>query len=35
VLVEIPVEWASHLEAQRELIQRSLEQLTALAEEHP
>ena len=32
VNVEIPEEWSSHLEAQRTLIQRSLEQLTALAE---
>jgi len=35
VLVEIPDEWAGHLESQRELIQRSLESLTALAEVRP
>ena len=33
VIVEIPATWASHLDSQRELIQRSLEKLTALAEE--
>jgi uncharacterized protein YndB with AHSA1/START domain len=32
VRVEIPDDWASHLESQRELIGRSLEHLTALAE---
>ncbi len=35
VLVEIPDDWAAHLEAQRTLIERSLEQLTALAEHAP
>lgn len=35
VRVGIPGDWASHLEARRTLIQRSLEQLTALAATTP